>query len=440
MTEQVLLIATVWLVCLQTILDCDDGDSAVYPAASEVCDSIDNDCDGLIDDEDDSVDLTTGGSYYLDNDGDGYGSGTVMACEQGANMVLVDGDCDDSFVTSNPMATDIAGDAIDQNCDGVDGTDFDGDGYASTISGGLDCNDQDSAINPDAQEVCSGMDEDCDGLVDDMDDSIDVSSTTTVYADMDGDSYGDSNAPFESCGTTLGYVSDSSDCDDADAMTYPGAAYLESTTDCLTDADGDGWSMMTAGDTCYTVDMNDDYGDGWNGGAIEVYEDGVLMDTLTLLTGLSGSDEYCGTEGATIEFYFVEGSWTSEIGYDVSDPSGNQLVSVSAKNAAETGVATASDVVFDSTSGTDCDDTDSLVNPDAVEVCDGIDNDCNAVIDDGVQNMYYVDGDGDGYGDSAQVVEDCSQPLGTTAIDGDCDDADAMTYPGAAYLDYRQTV
>ena len=102
-----------------------------------------------------------------------------MACEQGSNMVLVDGDCDDSLGSSNPMATDIAGDAIDQNCDGVDGTDFDGDGYASTISGGLDCNDQDSAINPDAQEVCSGIDEDCDGLVDDMDDSIDVSSTTT---------------------------------------------------------------------------------------------------------------------------------------------------------------------------------------------------------------------------------------------------------------------
>ena len=56
------------------------------------------------------------------------------------------------------------------------------------------------------------------------------------------------------------------------------------------------------------------------------------------------------------------------------------------------------------------------------------------VIDDGVQNMYYVDGDGDGYGDSAQIVEDCSQPFGTTTIDGDCDDADAMTYPGAAYL------
>ena len=50
----------------------------------------------------------------------------------------------------------------------------------------------------------------------------------TLYPDMDGDSYGDMNMPFESCGNTPGYVVDSSDCDDADAMTYPEQAYLES--------------------------------------------------------------------------------------------------------------------------------------------------------------------------------------------------------------------
>ena len=90
--------------------------------------------------------------------------------------------------------------------------------------------------------------------------------------------------------------------------------------------------------------------------------------------------------------------------------------------------------MFDSSSGTDCDDTDGMINPGATEVCDGLDNDCNGDIDDGVLNMYYADGDGDGYGDSNQIVQDCSQPFGTTTVDGDCDDADAMTYPGAAYL------
>ena len=122
-------------------------------------------------------------------------------------------------------------------------------------------------------------------------------------------------------------------------MTYPGAAYLNSPTDCLTDADGDGWAAAIAGDTCYTVDMNDTYGDGWNGGAIEIYEDGVMMQSVTLASGFSGSEDYCGTEDSTIEFFFVEGSWTSEIGYDILDPNGNPLVSVTAGNAAETGVA-----------------------------------------------------------------------------------------------------
>ena len=87
------------------------------------------------------MDLTNGSTFFVDNDGDGYGSSTVEASEQSSSMVL-------STVTvmtlasSNPMATDIAGDGIDQNCDSVDGTDFDGDGYASTISGGEDCNDK----------------------------------------------------------------------------------------------------------------------------------------------------------------------------------------------------------------------------------------------------------------------------------------------------------
>ena len=64
-----------------------------------------------------------------------------------------------------------------------------------------------------------------------------------------------------------------------------------------------------------------------------------------------------------IEFYFVEGSWTVRLGMTFWikwDP----LVSVTAGNAAETGVATASDVVFVSTVVPDCDDYDAVINPD----------------------------------------------------------------------------
>ena len=82
-------------------------------------------------------------------------------------------------------------------------------------------------------------------------------------------------------------------------------------------------------------------------------------------------------------------------------------------------------------SGTDCDDSDAGVNPDAAEVADdGVDQDCNGT--DSV--TCYVDSDGDGYGVSTVVVSDdgpCDAGSGESAFTGDCDDADANTNPGA---------
>ena len=73
-------------------------------------------------------------------------------------------DCDDSSDQAYPGADDNTGDGIDQSCDSVDGMDADGDGYASTDSGGLDCNDSDATISPESIEVPDdGIDQDCDG-------------------------------------------------------------------------------------------------------------------------------------------------------------------------------------------------------------------------------------------------------------------------------------
>ena len=66
---------------------------------------------------------TDGAQDTVDDDGDGYSE--------------ADGDCDDSNAAINPGATDVVGDDTDQNCDDVDGTDGDGDGYASEASGGM---------------------------------------------------------------------------------------------------------------------------------------------------------------------------------------------------------------------------------------------------------------------------------------------------------------
>ncbi len=82
----------------------------------------------------------------------------------------------------------------------------------------------------------------------------------------------------------------------------------------------------------------------------------------------------------------------------------------------------------------DCDDRNEEVNPSGVEICDGIDNNCDSVVDEGVTSVYYADADGDGYGDPNSTTYTCSRPEGYVPVPNDCDDADASVWPGAAEL------
>ncbi|MFH1464050.1 MAG: putative metal-binding motif-containing protein [Pseudomonadota bacterium] len=79
----------------------------------------------------------------------------------------------------------------------------------------------------------------------------------------------------------------------------------------------------------------------------------------------------------------------------------------------------------------DCDDDDAAIHPEATEACDGVDNDCDGEVDEGLGSTWYTDSDGDGYGSHAGSVEACSQPDGYADNADDCDDHDDAIYPGA---------
>ena len=90
--------------------DCNDTDPTISPDATEVCDGIDNNCDGLIDDDDPNVDLTTAPAFYPDADGDGFGdalASAVQACvaptDAGVPMVEDGSDCNDSVRRFRPQ-------------------------------------------------------------------------------------------------------------------------------------------------------------------------------------------------------------------------------------------------------------------------------------------------------------------------------------------------
>jgi hypothetical protein len=227
--------------------DCDDSNVDIHPGADEKCDGLDNNCDGLVDDSS-AVDAST---WYEDSDVDNYGNAaiSVMSCNQPTSYVADSTDCDDADSTVNPGATEVCDAAnVDEDCDGLVNDadpsvasfsfntfylDADGDGYGDPgntettcdqpsgyVSNSGDCDDLVFEVNPDQDEECDGIDNNCDGLVDDSS-SVDA---ITWYQDADGDGYGNFSVSAMSCAQPSGYVMDSADCDDSLSGVNPGAA------------------------------------------------------------------------------------------------------------------------------------------------------------------------------------------------------------------------
>jgi hypothetical protein len=161
------------------------------PAPEEVCDGIDNDLDGLIDEG-------VMKEYFLDEDSDGWGGKLVQGCTVPDIAPTVGGDCDDGNDDVHPEANESCNGA-DDNCDleideGVTlpfHYDGDGDGYGDPdeeafaceqppkhVSNGDDCDDGDDDVHPGADEGCDGVDNDCDGVVDNDADNCPCQQTT----------------------------------------------------------------------------------------------------------------------------------------------------------------------------------------------------------------------------------------------------------------------
>lgn len=97
--------------------DCDDTNAAVHPQADEVCNELDDDCDGLVD-PDAAIDAIR---WYPDVDGDGYGDDRRPSpgCVAPEGYVSTPGDCADTDPAVHPEASEVAGNPTDENCDGV---------------------------------------------------------------------------------------------------------------------------------------------------------------------------------------------------------------------------------------------------------------------------------------------------------------------------------
>jgi len=264
--------------------DCNDGNSAVHPGATELCNNKDDNCDGTIDEgcacvsgnqqqcgsdvgecskgnqtcvngawgsctgsvepatetcngKDDNcngvVDEGVKLTFYKDSDGDSYGNltETAQACTAPAGYVANSGDCNDGNSAVNPGATEICN-LKDDTCDGVvdEGCACSPPGKKQTCGSSIgECKagNQTCLANgtwgdtcageiKSVAEICNSKDDDCNGVIDNG------LTNSTFYKDDDSDGYG-TNITIQACAKPSGYAASSSDCDDVRSSVHPGA-------------------------------------------------------------------------------------------------------------------------------------------------------------------------------------------------------------------------
>jgi len=408
--------------------DCNDADATISPSAVEQCDSIDNDCDQ----QTDEAGSLGSSPWYVDADGDGFGTGTAnIACSPASGEVDNDDDCDDAPSTggNNFPGNAETCDGSDNNCDGNadEGqpanastwyADLDGDGAGGTLISQIacsqpagfvalidadDCDDLDATAFPGGVEVCDGADNNCAG-------GIDEGVTTTFFADSDGDGYGDPGSSVVGCFQPPGYSSNSDDCDDGSTAVSPGS--LEVCDNLDNDCNGPVDDNALDAQSWYLDDDADGYGAGH-----------TATVSCTQPSGTVANDQDCDDDPASGADNYPTNPETCD-GLD----NNCNLIADEGFDGDSDGVTTCG---ADGTLGTaddDCDDTDGDNSPNLAESCDGADNNCDTVVDEGqlgtgaacagqsclailtasggsaADGTYFIDPDGIGSGEAVEAL------------------------------------
>ena len=422
--------------------DCDDADAGDYLGAAEIYGNEDDEnCDGLE-------------VCYLDLDGDGFRTdslsiSTDLRCDAPpeARALMPAGDCDDASAADFPGASEVIDNGDDEDCDGGDlcYLDIDDDGFrpgvgAATVasvdldcvdrseSGAAgavgDCDDTDPDDFPFAPELpANGDDEDCDGA-------------ERCYVDADGDGVRPGDGTLTLVSTDLvctapgeaGAASGLGDCDDTDPGDHPDATEIPGNGD---DEDCNGVEL------CY-VDLD---GDGVPTFVTVLSADLACDAPGEAATALLAAD--CNDLNAAVYPGALE-----PVGDGVDgDCDGRELCFVDADGDGYRGdgstvvVSTDADCADDGEAGeaypsVDCADGDPLTNPGVAETCDGRDQDCDGLVDEGTLITVYPDADADGFGDDTQPTPACYIGGGQVTTGGDCDDADDDVNPAAEDIAY----